>query len=468
MTAKGEKVTLAMCFGSFEPECVVSLTRLTQYDLTVGGHHLDHKHSFLYVGTTNIASGRNNAVRAFLEGDSDWLLFLDTDEAWDPDLIDRLMASADAELRPVLSGLIMARRERDMPISPACVILDDHKPPRPIRPSFVPHVRHWPVMGVGAGCLLMHRSVLEKIRDEFAEREPREWFEYVPWTWTKDDGTVVKDEMGEDYTFSVRCHKVGVQPYVDTTITLDHIKSVALTREMFVAQQPRQQTFVIIPVKDKLEFTRPLVESLREQGGYDGLLIYDNGSGAETKEWLKAQPDVLAFDARGAGIHDMWNAGADYALRFGGPTSNLIFLNNDITISHNFCAGLVSALRDGPWMAVSPNYDERKMTDPVERVSGICAERYDGTGGLSGFAFAVRAELFAQGYAFPTDAKWWFGDNDLTLTMDQSGLAYGIAADVACTHIGAGTAEDWQAKKWSKQLAADQAAFMRKWGQAAA
>jgi hypothetical protein len=119
-------------------------------------------------------------------------------------------------------------------------------------------------------------------------------------------------------------------------------------------------------------------------------------------------------------------------------------------------------------MAVSPNYDGRTVDGDVERVQGICAERYDGTGGLAGFAFCVRAELFAQGYGFPTDAKWWFGDNDLTLTMDQSELAYGIVADVAVKHIGAGTAEDWQAKKWSKQLAADQAAFMRKWGQVAA
>jgi hypothetical protein len=200
------------------------------------------------------------------------------------------------------------------------------------------------------------------------------------------------------------------------------------------------------------------------EGQFDGLLVFDNGSGAETKQWLAEQPDMLAFDAKGAGIHDMWNAGVEYAVRTSGGLCNVVFLNNDLKIGPDFIEGLVKAMRGGPWVAVSPNYDGRPSNGtPVERVQGICAERYDGTGGLAGFAFAVRGELFAQGYRFPMDAKWWFGDNDFTLTCDSSNLTYGIAIDTTVEHLGAGTAGDWQAKKWSKQLAADREAFLAKW-----
>jgi GT2 family glycosyltransferase len=462
-----DKVTVAMCYGQWHGPTVRSITAMVQHDLTRGGRHLDHPDSFIYVQTTNIASGRNTCVRTFLEGGADWLLFLDTDQESDPNLLDLLIDSADAKTRPVLSGLIMARREHDRPISPACVILDDHDPPRPIRPQFVPNVRHWPVAGVGAGCLLIHRTVLEKIRTEFADREPREWFEYTLWQWTDDDGNLVKDEMGEDYVFSMRAMAVGVTPIVDTTITLGHIKPLTLTRELFhqqYAQAGSCPTYVVIPVKDRLDLTRPLVEELRAQHQFDGLLVFDNGSGAETKQWLAEQPDMLAFDAKGAGIHDMWNAGIEYALRTSGGLCNVVFLNNDLKIGPDFIEGLVKALREGPWIAVSPNYDNRPSRGtPVERVQGICAERYDGTGGLAGFAFAVRGELFAQGYRFPQDAKWWFGDNDFTLTCDSSNLTYGIAVDTTVEHIGAGTAGDWNAKKWSKALAADREAFLAKW-----
>lgn len=467
MPGSRDKVTVAMCYGGpIEAQTTRALTAMVQYDLTHGGRHLDHPDSFIYVGGTNIASQRNTCVRTFLAGEADWLLFLDSDEEWDPNLVDLLIDSADKDARPVLSGLIMARREHDKPISPACVILDNADPPRPIRPHIIPNVRHWPVAGVGAGCLLIHRRILEAIAAEFSNRAPREWFEYMPWTWTNDDGEEIRDEMGEDYVFSMRAMAVGTIPIVDTTIGLGHIKPVTLTREMFHHQFAGQYvpTLIVIPVKDRLDLTRPLVEDLRAQGGYDGLLIFDNGSGAETKQWLAEQGDILSFDAKGAGIHHMWNAGANYALKVSAGHANIVFLNNDLKIGPDFITGLTTALRGGPWMAVSPNYDNRpEIGTPVQRVQGICAERYDGTGGLAGFAFAVRAELFAQGYQFPTDASWWFGDNDLTLTMDASNLTYGIALGTTVEHIGAGTAGDWNAKKWSKALAADREAFLAKW-----
>lgn len=463
-----DRVSIAILHGQYESVTVGSLAALVNFDLTQGGKHLAHKDFFIQVGTTNIASGRNTACRSFLDGDADWLLFLDADEAWNPNLIEELLDSADVKERPIISGLIMARRERDLPISPACGIFDDHPTEvRVVRPLAIPNTRWWQVATVGAGCLLIHRRVLETIRDRYGEKAPAAiWFDYTPFTYTNPDGKQVTEMMGEDYVFSARASACGFPLLVDTSIELGHVKDVTLTRELFHQQMANQlgarPVFVVVPVKDKLELTKSLVADLRAVGGWDGLLIYDNGSGAATKQWLAEQPDLLAFDAKGAGIHEMWNAGVEECLRRSGDRCDILFLNNDLRLGPSFVNRMVDGLRSGQWAAVSANYDKRDG-DGVEQVRGICGERYDGTGGLAGFAFAVRSEWFVAGYRFPTDAKWWFGDTDLVLSMDGMGARYGVVVDATVEHDGAGTAGDWRDKRWQAQLAADRDAFNRKW-----
>jgi len=404
-------------------------------------------------------------VQMFLdETESDWLLFIDSDQVWDPALIDRLLDSADVDERPIISGLIMARRESHNPISPACAIFDDHpEHVRLVRPHTIPNVRWWRVGTVGAGCLLIHRRVLETIRDRFGEKNPAAiWFDYQPFTYTEQSGRERTEMMGEDYIFSLRATACDFPLLVDTTIELGHNKTITLSRANFHAQFADIPTFVAIPVKDKLDLTVSVVEQLREQGGWDGLFIYDNGSGAPTKEWLRQQHDLMVFDAKGAGIHEMWNGAVEQGLQRSSGRFNLILLNNDLILGQDFVSGLVAGLREGEWAAVGANYDEREGDGTVP-VRGICAERYDGTGGLPGFAMAIRGELFAQGYRFPTVCKWWYGDTDLTMSLDMSGLPYGIVTGTHVTHLGAGTAGDWMSKKWQPQLAADREAFTQLW-----
>jgi GT2 family glycosyltransferase len=204
---------------------------------------------------------------------------------------------------------------------------------------------------------------------------------------------------------------------------------------------------------------------LREQGGYTDILILDNGSNAETRRWFETQKVAKVAAAMGLGIHEMWNAGAKWAMSLH-PRANLLFLNNDIRIGPDFCHTLRNALRsDDELVAVCPNYDGRTLVEDVAQLHGICANRYDGTGGLAGFAFMVKSELFAAGWEFPEDCKWWFGDNDLTLTIDQMGGWYGMAGGTTVEHLdGGGKTGKWDDPKMQAQLAADQAVFMEKWG----
>ena len=63
-------------------------------------------------GTTGgLSDDRNHAVSDFLGGRAEWLMWCDTDMGFEPDSVDRLIASADPVERPVMGGLCFAQRE---------------------------------------------------------------------------------------------------------------------------------------------------------------------------------------------------------------------------------------------------------------------------------------------------------------------------------------------------------------------
>jgi len=198
-----------------------------------------------------------------------------------------------------------------------------------------------------------------------------------------------------------------------------------------------------------------------------GIVIIDNGSGKKTRNWLESQTKADVLDGTGMGIHEMWNLGAEYALSMSPAGCDVAFLNNDLILGDDMLAKLQTALRENDGLAmVSPNYDRRPddFGDGVEYRTDICADRYDGTGGLAGFAFMVAGELFNGGYRFPTECKWWFGDNDILLAVMASGLTAGIVLDATVEHIdGGGATGDWSDPEMQKQLVADKAAFAARW-----
>lgn len=460
-----EKVMVGYPFGVIDPKFHLSMLQLVHYDANTS-RRLQGIHSWhCAVGTTNIADARNKIVQAFLDDPTkpDWLCFIDTDQEFAPNTLDALIESADPVERPIVSALIMANRpERARPIAPACVVLNENG--LPIQPPMIPNERHWHVAAVGTGFIVIHRSVLEKVGKEFKGKTPFPWFEFSPW-WREENGEKVLDVLGEDYTFCLRAAQVAEAPaIVDTTIEVGHVKSKTLSSVDFYAQLPRDQiedrTFVVIPVKDQLKLTKSILRQLFEQGDYAEIIVLDNGSNPETKRWLASQNFATVLNAEGMGIHEMWNAGAVLATKRY-PKVNIAFLNNDLRIGPNFLKGMRDVLRDDPvgYGAVCANYDGREGTGSV-RLHGICADRYDGTGGLAGFAYMVRGELFQQGYRFPNECKWWFGDNDLTVMLDQSDLPYGMALDVEVEHLdGGGKTGKWDSPEMQERLAKDQAAW---------
>jgi GT2 family glycosyltransferase len=353
-------------------------------------------------------------------------------------------------------------------IVPACIGFETLEPPTPREYSTIPPQQHWQVGAVGSGCVLLHRTVLQKIWDA-NRKDAQPWFKYVQWDYTDPEtGEEVHDIMGEDYVFSLRAQAVGFPCFVDTTIEVGHIKKRTLTTRDFWPQVPPElvptKNFVVIPVKDQLKMTKALLRQLHDQGEHDGILVLDNGSNPETVKWLGSQTFAKVMDCSGMGIHEMWNAGATWAMNRH-HKANIAFLNNDIIIGDKFISTLAAGLRSDPHMvAICPNYDGRETAEPIVQLHGICADRYDGTGGLAGFAFMVKSEWFQEGWRFPEDCKWWFGDNDLVLSIDMAGAWYAMATETTVEHIEGGSKTgNWEDPEMQQQLARDKGAFMRRW-----
>lgn len=413
-------------------------------------------------GAGQIGKCRNMAVRSFLDEhrDAELLLFVDSDMSWEPNAIDRLADLMDSTDLPIVGGLcfgqkVLGRDETHAPLT-----------------QWFPTIYRWVsevngfdtaydypadrVLEVGAtGCafVMMRRSCLEAIR----AAEGDEWFSTV---------TVAGRPFGEDLSFCLRAKKHGFAVHVDTSVKTSHRKEVWFSEGDYrdSRRASASAVTVVVPVKDNLELTRTLVSQLREQGGYTEILLFDNGStDPEMVEWLGSQDVADVFDASDCpgGISQMWNAGIAEALARHRGLADVVFLNNDVALGRQFVRRLVGGLRESGAQAVCGNYDGRAGSG-VLPVRGICANRYDGHGGLAGFAFALSAEWLASGFRFDEGMAWWFSDNDLCLEIEQAGGWYGVVADALCEHVHGGSqtaTPDW----WAERVAADRAAFEAKW-----
>lgn len=474
-----QKVVAAWPYGSHAPQFVQSYDDLRQYDFA---HH-QRIVARIMLGTSNVAHGRNQIVRMFLghPAKPDWLWFIDTDMAFARDTLDRMVKAAHPTKRPILGALCFSVLRGDaQQYVPTLYGYTDDDPPRlgrftelPDKPGVVP------VAATGTGCLLIHRSVLEAVAeftvpgtDKTYGQTSYPWFRFAEWE-TEDLGP---DVMGEDIVFCLRAAAAGFPTHVDTSIEVGHVKphvvgvvDYRLERDLTraaLASPPADATVAVIPMKDRADLSAALVDELVAQGDADRIIVMDNGSTEpETAEWFASLPDnVWVVDAAGWNLHKMWNEGVGRALSFG-ERVNVALLNNDIEVGPGFLSGLAEALRaDRRLLAVCPNYDGRPG-DGVLPVEGICADRYDGTGGLSGFAFMVPGEMFAKGFpAFDESLDWFFGDNDFVANVAQFGGRMGLVASVSCRHIGSQTTGSATGSALGDAFERDRATFLAKWG----
>ncbi len=157
-------------------------------------HYARTEHSFH-------SAARNDLVKGMV---GNFLLQLDTDHSFDPDLLCRLANASRAYQAPVICGLYLMKKP---PYGPTLWQWDKDMNKSQLADWGEKDVLE--IGAAGAGCLFVHRWVFDKIRDELNE-EPFSTSEYP--------GT-----FGEDFAFFARLRRIDVKPVVVPWIECHHL-----------------------------------------------------------------------------------------------------------------------------------------------------------------------------------------------------------------------------------------------------
>lgn len=273
-------------------------------------------------GTDGLVGARNNVVRDFLKSDAEWLFWIDTDMGFAPDTVDRLLEVADPVDRPIVGALCFAMRE----------ICPDGMGGRKSVP--VPTIYDWAkdedgfgfnprryyqrdavvqCSATGSACIVIHRSVFEKVAAEFLPRG-RAWYDKEPLTAdTLDKG---RTETSEDLSFCMRAAAVGCPTFVHTGVKTTHHKWLWLGEDRYLTETwpapAVAPVAVVVPVLSRPQNVMPFMRSLKASTGLaTAYFVCDPDDQAEMAAVTEHGGQVLIHD----GEHGTFAVKANYGYR---------------------------------------------------------------------------------------------------------------------------------------------------------
>lgn len=280
------KVCLAYVHGlevsdAWQKSWQAQLSFLQQFPDVLDGGYVSIRY-----GSGGLVEARNKAVAAFLDGDADWLWWVDTDMGFAPDTVARLLEVADPVERPIVGALCFASKETapdgfgGFLVEPRPTIFD-WRADAAGRLGFMGRVDYRAnsvvrCAATGSACILIHRSVFERIGGN--------WYGQLL---NESTGQL----QGEDMSFCARAVQAGFPVYVHTGVRTTHHKHVWLGERQYLDwfQPPpaTERVTVIVPVLNRPQNVQPLVDSLRASTGLADLLFV-----AEESDW--AERDAIA------------------------------------------------------------------------------------------------------------------------------------------------------------------------------
>lgn len=222
---KNEKITIAFAHDIVvDTEFALSLMEIIrQRPEKIASYHCVE-------GTGLLTKSRNIIVKHFLDtpGTGDWLLMIDADQRVPVESFDKLVAAADKNKRPVVSGLVFAAVWEGLALRPVPSIFY-LTPEGGILPfDNYPKDEVIEIAAAGAAYMLIHRSVLKKIRDASPE-------DVKDWCWFQDGPIPGNRWLSEDLTFSTRLREHGFKIHAHTGARAGHHKMLWLEEPMYDA-----------------------------------------------------------------------------------------------------------------------------------------------------------------------------------------------------------------------------------------
>jgi hypothetical protein len=235
-----------------------SMMNLIAYDKSVGLDVVTQApFSVSCSGPNSLPEGRNMAAAHMLDKtDAEWLFFIDTDMGFKPEAMETLLLAADADSRPVVGGLCFSLKHMGpdgmggFVVRPLPTLFMWAKHPQQ-GVGFTNRFRYPPetlvqVAGTGAAFLLIHRRILEAIRQNEGDR----WFDLVQY----GDGA----QVSEDLAFCARVGKLGEPIFVHTGVKTTHEKVFWLSADDYrMPDHEPLQSLMDAAAKDGVTLAHP-------------------------------------------------------------------------------------------------------------------------------------------------------------------------------------------------------------------
>lgn len=429
-------------------------------------------------GTGDLAAARNTAVSEFLaEARADWLWWVDTDMGFGADTVDRLVAAADPVERPVVGALCFANREVD----------NDGMGGR--RALAAPVIMYWThdgeeagfdtrwdypantvvrCDGVGSACVLIHRSVFERVAAEYGPN----WYSRV-----RNPSTNAM--VAEDLSFCARLMALGIPVHVHTGVPTTHAKTMWLGEEDYwrqralnapppapvaeaLARQERTWTvprYAIVPTHNRPARLLALVASLG--GQCDRIVVLDNASSppVDADKLSAAVPaecvvEIIRDEEQPPHLARFWNVMFDrcdeLALAAGkeGDLYDVAVFNDDAVVPAGWYDACSTGLRAHPTAVIA-------HTGPTS--PPLLTELHNEPGNrMTPHAFVIRGEA---GMRADEDMRWWYFDTDLDWRARQAGGVLSVPGPRVANSLANSTTHGALAEQAEK----DRATFEAKW-----
>ena len=198
-------------YGGVHPATVRSLI-LTHHALTLCGNEVEVD---MVAGGSVLTKVRNEIVQRFFEAEEDYLVFLDSDMAWQPVDVVRLLSTG----KDLAVGNYRIKSDEDKWV---CYIAN--------RPDGTPDVVDGLIRTIdaGTGFMAISRDCVQQMRHAYpdlayTDKEEKEIF--ALFDFTLRDGKY----WGEDYTFCDRWREIGGEIWMLPDCTIEHIGQKAYT-----------------------------------------------------------------------------------------------------------------------------------------------------------------------------------------------------------------------------------------------
>lgn len=244
MTAKQRrkpaKVVLAyVCSNEVAYSWHRSVVQLAVYDGRLHrrlGRDLERVHAMRY-GTGGLIEARNQAAWDFLHEyeDAEWLFWLDTDMGFPPNTLELLLAAADPVERPMVGALCFSQQEIESDgmggrrTQPTPTIYDwitvEDQSGYAVRWDY-PRDTVTQCHATGSACIVIHRSVLEKIEKKFGPV----WYDRLP-------NPSTAQLFSEDLSMCIRAGALDIPVYIDTRVRTTHLKQYWVSEDQYTRER---------------------------------------------------------------------------------------------------------------------------------------------------------------------------------------------------------------------------------------